>query len=307
VPIGGAGADVLDGGPVGGTDAASYATATAGVTVDLRDLTGASNTGDALGDTFIEIDRIIGSDFDDVLYGYAHQGMVLFGGAGNDQLISGDQDDYLDGGAGADDLYGGGSFLDYAMYQSATTGVTVDLRNKVLGPEVGAVTNTGDAAGDRFQDIRGVIGSNFDDIIYGDSAENWIASLAGNDTITGNGGDDRFAFRLSTDDGNKTVTDFRAPGMGNDVVLITNVADTGTTGYTPADFAAAGYDVTVDTSSGTEAVLRMHLTADGADASRDTVVTFQGADAVAAFSAPLSSLVGDLGSGSLIQVMPIGL
>src|SRR4029079_11753291 len=58
---GGAGADKLDGG--GGIDAATYAGASAGVTVYLDPANAAKNKGDAAGDSFISIDNLIGSDF----------------------------------------------------------------------------------------------------------------------------------------------------------------------------------------------------------------------------------------------------
>lgn len=61
--IGGAGADKLLGG--GGTDTASYATASAGVTVNLGNM--GLNTGDAAGDTLESIENVVGSAFNDTL------------------------------------------------------------------------------------------------------------------------------------------------------------------------------------------------------------------------------------------------
>jgi Ca2+-binding RTX toxin-like protein len=61
--IGGAGADKLIGG--GGTDTASYANASAAVTVNMGN-TGL-NTGEASGDTFDSIENLVGSDYNDTL------------------------------------------------------------------------------------------------------------------------------------------------------------------------------------------------------------------------------------------------
>jgi Ca2+-binding RTX toxin-like protein len=91
---GGAGNDTLTGG--GGLDTASYASATAGVTVSLA-LSGAQNTFGAGTDTLVGITNLTGSAFND----------ALTGGAGNNVLIGGAGDDSLIGGAGADTLTGG--------------------------------------------------------------------------------------------------------------------------------------------------------------------------------------------------------
>ncbi|WP_027512847.1 M10 family metallopeptidase C-terminal domain-containing protein, partial [Rhizobium sullae] len=88
--IGGAGADQLVGGS--GVDTAGYATATAGVKVSL--LNSSVNTGDAAGDSYSSIENLAGSTFADTLYGDADANRID-GSAGNDWLI---------GGAGADQL-----------------------------------------------------------------------------------------------------------------------------------------------------------------------------------------------------------
>ena len=61
--IGGAGADKLIGG--GGTDTASYASAGAGVVVNLINVS--LNTGDAAGDTYDSIENIVGSNYNDTI------------------------------------------------------------------------------------------------------------------------------------------------------------------------------------------------------------------------------------------------
>lgn len=96
---GGAGADRLEGDA--GMDCASYLTAQDRVVVSLSAAAGIAAKGDALGDVFVSIENLQGSNFSDVLVG--DQGAnVLQGMAGNDELWSGAGSDRLHGGQGAD-------------------------------------------------------------------------------------------------------------------------------------------------------------------------------------------------------------
>ncbi|MFJ7312421.1 retention module-containing protein [Pseudomonas sp. NPDC098747] len=99
----GAGNDLLDGGS--GTDTASYAHATAAVTVNLG-LLGAQNTLGAGTDTLTGIENLIGSNFNDSLTG-DNNNNVINGGLGNDTLNGGGGDDLLIGGLGNNTLTGG--------------------------------------------------------------------------------------------------------------------------------------------------------------------------------------------------------
>lgn len=100
---GGLGNDLLNGGT--GVDTASYATATAGVTVNLN-LTGAQNTGGAGVDTLVSLENIDGSNYGDSLTG--NNGNNVITGSGGNDFISGlGGDDRLIGGAGADTLTSG--------------------------------------------------------------------------------------------------------------------------------------------------------------------------------------------------------
>jgi Ca2+-binding RTX toxin-like protein len=116
--IGGAGADVIDGRE--GQDSAWYITSATGVTINLQ--TGVNQGGDAEGDVLSNIERVVGSHFDDSLTGDAGVNYIE-GGLGNDVIYGGDGNDYLYGGlvsqigpfslnglsdgAQADTLYGG--------------------------------------------------------------------------------------------------------------------------------------------------------------------------------------------------------
>jgi Ca2+-binding RTX toxin-like protein len=163
---GGAGADKLDGGA--GSDYASYADATAAVTASL--LSPATNTGDAAGDTYVSIERLEGSKFNDTLTGNAG-------------------DNTLRGGAGADKLDGQGGF-DFASYYTASAGVTVSLATPA--------SNTGDAAGDSYVSIEALSGSNFNDKLTGDAANNWLIGQAGADILDGGAGSDTAGYTDAT-------------------------------------------------------------------------------------------------------------
>ncbi|WOH48857.1 calcium-binding protein [Bradyrhizobium sp. sBnM-33] len=156
--IGNGGADILDGGT--GSDSASYTTSAGGLTVNLADAS--QNTGDAAGDTFFSIENIRGSGFAD----------TLIGDGGNNALR---------GGAGADILDGGAGF-DFADYRGAATGLIASLANPG--------TNTGDAAGDTYTSIEGLIGSDFDDTLTGDGNVNLLRGGLGADALDGGGGND---------------------------------------------------------------------------------------------------------------------
>lgn len=120
VLIGGAGNDQLKGGA--GNDTASYVTATAAITADLRILT-AQVTGGAGSDTFTGIESLTGSALNDRLDGNKSAN-VLNGGAGNDTINGYEGIDRIIGGAGQDTLTGGtgaDSFVFETMVGGADT------------------------------------------------------------------------------------------------------------------------------------------------------------------------------------------
>jgi serralysin len=110
VLAGGAGADRIDGGQ--GFNFASYSSAGTGVSVD--ESYAQYNSGDARGDTFVNIQAIVGSSFDDGLFGSAANDVVyagagndtIYGRAGNDVILGNSGNDVMVGGAGDDVIYG---------------------------------------------------------------------------------------------------------------------------------------------------------------------------------------------------------
>ncbi len=99
---GGAGSDTIDGG--GGVDTAYYDDAAAGVIVRLFNGTGSNDV--AQGDSLINVENLVGSDFGDELSGANGAANVLRGGEGNDTLDGLGDNDTLYGGAGNDTLTG---------------------------------------------------------------------------------------------------------------------------------------------------------------------------------------------------------
>ncbi|TGD98899.1 calcium-binding protein, partial [Methylobacterium nonmethylotrophicum] len=196
---GGEGADSLDGGA--GFDLARYDYAASAVTAVLYNA--AFNTGEAAGDSYANIEGLVGSAFGDNLQGDAGVNQLfgqagddqLFGLAGADSLSGGDGSDNLWGGEGGDSLDGGAGF-DLARYDYATSAVTAVLYNPGF--------NTGEAAGDSYANIEGLVGSAFDDNLQGDGGANQLYGQAGNDflyggqgadTLVGGAGSDTFAFQ----------------------------------------------------------------------------------------------------------------
>lgn len=106
---------------------------------------------------------------------------VLSGGAGADSLSGGEDDDVLEGGAGADSLDGGAG-LDIVRYLGSSAGVTVNL---ATGAGLG-----GEAEGDTLSNIEVIHGSQYNDNITGDAADNRLFGHDGADVIDGAGGDD---------------------------------------------------------------------------------------------------------------------
>ncbi|MDR7118663.1 calcium-binding protein [Caulobacter sp. BE254] len=191
---GGAGGDVLRGD--GGFDYARYDTSTLGVVIDL--VGGQGDRGDATGDTLFDIEGLVGSQVRDVLigggdgnifYGLGGDdamyggggGDALYGQDGADTLIGEDGNDHLYGGAGTDYLDGGAG-IDFVRYDDSSSGVVADLS--------AGVGTAGDALGDGYVSIEGLVGSGFGDTLAGDGESNSLYGLGGGDALVGGAGSD---------------------------------------------------------------------------------------------------------------------
>ncbi|HEY8382238.1 MAG TPA: calcium-binding protein [Microvirga sp.] len=195
---GGAGADYLDGGAR--FDYASYSNSSRSVIASLADRS--KNTNDAAGDTYVNIECLTGSAFNDELSGDAGVNWLLgqngddtlFGGAGDDVLRGGAGGDVLYGGAGADKMNGGeDSSYDRVSYENAAAAIVLNLNRLEKGE------NRGDAAGDEFTDIQAYIGSAFGDRMVGTDAYDEFFGGAGGDKLEGRGDNDKLFGQFGDD------------------------------------------------------------------------------------------------------------
>lgn len=211
---GGAGADVLDGGP--GFDIASYANATAGVTVSLA--TGTGTAGEASGDTLLSIEGLRGSAYSDRLTGDAGAN-ILWGGAGNDTLDGGAGADRMEGGPGNDiyyvdnpgdlviELAGEGKDLvwtriDYTLPDNVEDGRVQGSVGLVLRGNGLANALTGGNGADILYGLDGndtLVGGGGNDELFGGDGDDVLRGGAGQDRLTGGPGADRFQFSSISD------------------------------------------------------------------------------------------------------------
>lgn len=159
---GNAGADKLEGGF--GIDFVSFVNAKAGVTASLS----GGTRGDAVGDTYISIEGLLGSSFDDVLIG--NGSATLKGRGGNDIY-------YIKTGDVFEEAVNEG--LDTVIVGSSYT-LKEDAQIEVLRLEnVSSKTSAH------------LTGSNIDNDIIGHGGTNTLKGLAGNDLVKASSGNDR--------------------------------------------------------------------------------------------------------------------
>jgi Ca2+-binding RTX toxin-like protein len=242
----------------GSLDTVSYAKAPSaaqlgdydlGVTVDL--VSPSLNTGWALGDRFYfgTVERIIGSQYSDFLYGDA-QSNILYGGGSPDFLYGRGGNDNLLGGGGFDFLYGGsgkdvlnGQWHTDRLYgndgDDRIWGGTNYVRHFYPGTNYadvlfGGAGNDqlhGDARLPSDRTLRTEYYKPLDfmpgrDELHGGTGNDILNGDGGNDTLWGDGGADRFKFdapytvkdatgaKMRITSGNDVIRDFH-PGEGD--------------------------------------------------------------------------------------------
>eukprot|EP00456_Euglypha_rotunda_P036711 TRINITY_DN281_c0_g1_i2.p1 TRINITY_DN281_c0_g1~~TRINITY_DN281_c0_g1_i2.p1 ORF type:complete len:1237 (+),score=395.78 TRINITY_DN281_c0_g1_i2:1656-5366(+) len=229
--------DDVDGGE--GDDELNYSFggATGSVTVAVSDFLHA-DAHLAFGATIQsveQLDRLRGSEFDDLIYADATQGIPMtieggsgndvvvstasitpglilpevlkfYGGAGNDRLIGSDKGEYFDGGAGIDTI-------DYSK-SSRSVGVAF-----AMPVQFGA-------GGDVLVNVENIIGSAFNDSLRGGTGANVISGEDGDDILFGDGGDDALYGGSGNDWMNgQWGDDTLVGGAGNDTYLVDSSGD----------------------------------------------------------------------------------
>jgi uncharacterized repeat protein (TIGR01451 family) len=202
-------------------------------------------------------DDLSGEDGNDLLSGGPGPDN-LSGGAGDDSLSGGDGSDHIKGGLGAD-VMSGGSGEDFALYSfdDHTADVTVTLDGNAN--DGSAADGPPDQRDNVETDVEDVQGGEGNDTITGDGGDNLLDGFSGNDTLNGGGGNDSL-------DGS-AGDDVLNGEEGNDKFLASfdDGADTmnGGPGVDFADYSGRGSPLTVD--------LDGEVGDDGAAGEHDTV------------------------------------
>lgn len=159
-------------------------------------------------DTITGIEAFHGSQFSDTFY--IGNNTYVFAEGGNDRITVGTSVLVLPG-SGNDTITGGGDVrLDYQGGDGSaeqTRGITAVWNSATSG----IVSNDGWGGKDRFSGVSGIAGSDFDDVIIGNSGHDHIMGNAGDDLLSGNGGADW----IDGDAGN----DILSGGDGNDDLI----------------------------------------------------------------------------------------
>ena len=156
---------------------------------------------------------------------------ILFGMAGNDILDGGADNDTIDGGLGTNTMDGGAGDEDFASYAtfvptSGTNGVQVFLTQQGSQQATGAGLDT-------LSNFEGLIGSDFDDGLHGDSGNNTLIGGKGDDTLSGLGGldyllggDGNDIFFSGVSVGDVVANEVYDGGAGNDSLVLLGGAGT---------------------------------------------------------------------------------
>ena len=195
-----------------GVDTVTYSSRTVALSVTIAATNVASaNDGDrssAAGsppeadDIKDDIEVLIAAAGNDSLTGGGSQGILIFGGAGNDTLAGGPGNDTLQGATGNDwfiegtvgttgsDIFSGSDGIDTIDYSSRTAGVIVNLDDNPDDGEGGTAPEQDNVN----TDIENIIGGTGADILTGSSKANIIIGGTGADSMHGGTGLDTVSY-----------------------------------------------------------------------------------------------------------------
>lgn len=255
--IGGGGNDHIDGGA--GFDLLDFSVGAywiySPVTVNL--ITGVGTSGDADGDTYANIELVIGTSYADTLIG------------SNDHNI-------LEGGPGSD-VIEGNLGNDWVSYEHASKGISITLALTVNSGW------SGDATGDDVTGVENIIGSAFNDYLFGDTGANILRGGAGGDILYGAANSDTIDYSdnlvavtvdLST---NSALGGF---AQGDTLVSVENVVATAyndsLTGDSASNTLYGWFGVDVLTGNGSNDIFTWRSVFDSGNVvgQRDTVTDF---------------------------------
>ena len=223
---GGAGVDTLLGGS--GTNTASYYDATAGLVIYAGNTN--ASTGDAAGDVYINIQRIAGSNFADVIDLRRSGALQASGGNGDDQVVI-DAEGLTQGDAGTDTLWFSAApdgtpyaaHFSFEIIRLFGAGLEVQASDaggqQLVANPLGGSTLRGGLGADTFWGSTGA------DILIGGGGADIFRGGGGADQYQGGTGDDQFVIT----DTAQTITENFAEGADtayvavNDYTLAVNV------------------------------------------------------------------------------------
>nr|WP_180882825.1 calcium-binding protein [Mesorhizobium loti] len=256
----GLGGDHLDGGD--GLDTVSYADAPGYISLNLELGRGVGDPEyypDRAQDTYVSIENVDGSAFNDSMVGSAAANVLrggggndyligevgndtLDGGSGRDQLYGGDGNDVLDGGAGGDKMWGGTGDDTYTIdsiedrvdeaddggippdgIDTVRSGYSVSLSNTtIFKGDIENLTLTGSG------NLNGS-GNDLDNVVTGNVGANRLDGRAGDDTLAGGFGNDTLV-----------------GGAGNDIFMFNTALNPGSNVDRLADFSVTDDTIHLD-------------------------------------------------------------
>jgi Ca2+-binding RTX toxin-like protein len=171
---------LLDGGA--GIDAVSYLGSSDGIDVNL--LKGQGYIGDSEGDRFLNVEDVIGSEYDD----------TMSGGSGNNVLVGDKGSDEISGCDGNDTIYGDqsplvtsalpGSHFDFSS-QSAAANPTCDCDSASAQDILDGLDSLFGDTASHTDYVDEIDGGDGDDVIYGQSGSDLLRGDCGNDYLYG--------------------------------------------------------------------------------------------------------------------------